>query len=191
MNPEIRRLAAELTRVASNKKPPLKRPPRYGRMVYEEATGGDPDNMRALQAMRQLWTFGGGYYPGGGSMPAPEFSPEFGVPHARVNEGEGWIGVTPQMARALGRQKRMDNDDAEETLIHEWAHAHQSPEVLADLALREGAAEAFTLAVAPVVARRAGRRRDGDVYEPRYVKERQRALARGPSFILRKQFRHG
>lgn len=105
---------------------------------------------RARRILNQTWRAASGLYPG--PMPETRFGPPPGAPQPETYgtaTHPGYVELSNAVVKDLARPKFMypkARANARETLLHEWAHAYQKPEILdnANSNLREEAATLFS-----------------------------------------------
>lgn len=182
-------------------------PARHASELDCAMTNRDPQAGQALRVMEEIWQATRGYFPGR-TMPVPLFS---NTPGQDAGGAVGWVngwGIGIRWGTVMTRQllhpvDALSRDDALRVLLHEWAHNFQLPEYHTGPTVKvrsghrvhplaEGGAEAFTYAVAPLVARKLGRPYSqriasliGDDYRGFVVDV---TLHRGMNWILRGQF---
>lgn len=159
------------------------------RLFQKDIEDTDPERARAHQSMKQLWREAGGYFPNARRMPTPEFFSKLffrGAEAETTNDGS--VRWPRQSVRRLLDHSDPYNDYSEATLLHEWAHSHQSPRTLLDEGLTEGGAEAWAWALTPLVLARAGRSYNPETPNayPGFMRDVIRH--KGPDWILRGQF---
>ena len=165
----------------------------------------------ALRLMEQLWDAVKGYFPPGTGMPVPRFrqggetvgavgfAPTEKGPqavgvvfeHLLINDLLGW---RDKGGGKITDPKRRDAvfQGALQTILHEWAHNMQKPELYAAETKNprptiEGGAEAFAVAVTPLAMKALGRKpTKPHVNDRKHVVDV--AAKRGMDWILRGQF---
>lgn len=166
----------------------------------------NPTEQRALRELYRIWGATRGYFPGK-EMPVPRFGGNRAFDEGAVGYAQNPRGDPVAVGVQFGRntmemltrpQNQRERDEAMQTVLHEWAHNFQRPELHRSQAqvdpVREGGAEGFAHAAAPGIARALGQRYVGRGGIAGAAAEYRPYVARllrqhGPGYFTRGQFR--
>lgn len=107
---------------------------------------------------------------------------------ADFSASSGRINVNPLGTWAFTDASSPFHNAAVTDVPHEMSHLRQTPQVLADLAQKEGGAQAFADLVTPLAAQRAHIRYTPGNYDGTYADFVKQAQARGNDWLLNGQF---